>query len=140
APSTARERLREVFVLPLCPLRYALSADLRVLAEAVPFFGGLRATPARLAFESPIAIACLVDRAPCLPLRTCSISSRTNSPAWVLGDFPWRLAFWARSNVLCSGIIGSSIITGVVIDLAESPLGQVYRNGFDRLICASAVF
>ena len=34
-------------------------------------------TPARRAFESPMAMACLVERAPCLPFRTCSISSRT---------------------------------------------------------------
>ena len=42
-------------------------------------------TPARRAFDSPIAIACLVERAPCLPWRTCSISSCTNSPAAVDG-------------------------------------------------------
>src|SRR5439155_330283 len=31
--------------------------------------GGFSGIPARLAFERPIAIACLVDRAPCTPRR-----------------------------------------------------------------------
>ena len=35
-------------------------------------FGALGSfTPARRAFDNPIAIACLVERAPCLPSRTC---------------------------------------------------------------------
>src|SRR4030095_2493490 len=45
-------------------------------------------TPERRAFESPIAIACFADRAPCLPSRTWWISSRTHSPAPVDGDRP----------------------------------------------------
>jgi hypothetical protein len=61
-------------------------------------------TPARRAFERPIAIACFVDRAPCLPLRTCSISSRTNSPAWVDGAFPCRRSLRALRRVSRSGI------------------------------------
>ena len=40
------------------------------LAGGAPSF-----TPARRAFDSPIAIACFVERAPCLPSRMCSISS-----------------------------------------------------------------
>jgi len=44
-------------------------ACLRVLAEARPFFGACSFTAARLAFESPIAIACFVERAPCFPSR-----------------------------------------------------------------------
>ena len=47
--------------------------------------GGGSLTPARLAFDSPMAITCLADRAPCSPARTCSISSRTYSPACVEG-------------------------------------------------------
>jgi len=43
--------------------------------------------PLRRASDKPIAIACFVERAPCLPSRICSISSRTNSPAAVVGDF-----------------------------------------------------
>jgi hypothetical protein len=50
------------------PARVAAAALLRVLALAP--FGGASLTPARLAFDKPIAIACLVDRAPCLPSRT----------------------------------------------------------------------
>jgi hypothetical protein len=51
-----------------------------------------------------MAIACFVDRAPCLPSRMCSISSRTNSPAWVVAAFPSRFAFRARLTVFRSGI------------------------------------
>src|SRR5215472_5445728 len=40
-----------------------------------------RLTPARRAWERPIAMACSGDRAPCLPCRTWWISLRTNSPA-----------------------------------------------------------
>jgi hypothetical protein len=47
---------------------YALLAARFV--DAFPFFGGLSGTPARRAFDNPIAIACFVDRAPCLPSRT----------------------------------------------------------------------
>src|SRR2546423_14592366 len=75
------------------------AATFRVL---LPFPG--RGTPARRAFESPMAIACLVERAPCLRLRMSSISSRTNSPATVLGDFPSRAFLRARSRVRFSGM------------------------------------
>lgn len=47
-------------------------------------------TPARLALDNPMAIACLAERAPCFPSRTCSISSRTYSPACIDGDFAMR--------------------------------------------------
>ena len=59
------------------------------------------------AFDKPMAIACFADRAPCLPSRTCSISSRTNSPACVLGVFPSRLSSAARCSVFRSGMIFS---------------------------------
>ena len=52
--------------------------------------GGGMFTPARLALDSPMAITCLAERAPCLPSRTCSISSRTYSPACVEGDLVFR--------------------------------------------------
>ena len=55
----AADRLADVFFAPL----------LVPFAEAVPAFGGASFTPARRAFDSPIAIACFVDRAPCLPSR-----------------------------------------------------------------------
>jgi len=102
---TARERLAEVR-LRLPPARDALAALLFVdrfaLAGGRPSF-----TPERRAFDNPIAMACLVDRAPCLPSRTWWISSRTNAPACVDGDFPARLALRARLNVSFSGIQSS---------------------------------
>src|ERR1700730_15495423 len=54
--------------------------------------------------ESPIAMACLVLAAPCLPSRMWCISSRTNSPAWVLGDLPASLSPLARSITSRSGV------------------------------------
>ena len=47
----------------------ACFAARRVSSETVPFFGAFSFTPARRAFDSPIAIACWVERAPCLPSR-----------------------------------------------------------------------
>ena len=75
-----------------------------VRADALPLPGACNFTPARRALERPIAMACLVDAAPCLPSRTWCISSRTNSPACVLGDFPSRASSRARSSVSFSGI------------------------------------
>jgi hypothetical protein len=40
---------------------------LAVSLDAWPFLGGLSFTPARRAFDNPIAIACFVERAPCFP-------------------------------------------------------------------------
>src|SRR5215831_14813531 len=71
----------------------------------LPFLGGRSATPARLAFDSPMAMACCGDRAPCSPRRILRISSCTNSPAWVLGAFPARLSLRAFAIVRFSGII-----------------------------------
>ena len=65
------------------PLARSRCAWVRVVAEAFLFPGGGSFTPARRAFDSPMAIACFVDLAPCFPSRIWSISSRTNSPAWV---------------------------------------------------------
>jgi hypothetical protein len=96
----ARERFADGrFFVAARPAFEARAADLRVFADVVPFFGGGSFTPARRAFERPIAIACFVDRAPCLPSRMWSISSRTNSPACVLAALPSRLSRWARSIV-----------------------------------------
>jgi len=99
-------RAREVDVR-FCRRRPWLSARfaaVRVRSEACPFSGGGRSTPARLAFDSPIAMACLAERAPCFPSRTCSISSRTNSPACVDGALPARASRRARLSVVCSGM------------------------------------
>src|SRR5947208_3563624 len=102
----ARERLREG-ALRFAPFFSSRLALRRVSFEAAPFFGGGNRTPARRAFDKPIAIACLVDRAPCLPSRMCSIVSRTNSPACVEGDLPSRLSRRARSKVFFSGMAPS---------------------------------
>jgi len=51
-----------------------------------------------------MAIACCGERAPCLPRRTWSISSCTNSPAAVVGDLPSRRSSLARSAVVFAGI------------------------------------
>lgn len=64
----ARERLAEVLLLFLLAAR-SWVAFLRVLLDA-PFFGGGRSTPSRRASDRPIAMACLLLRAPCLPSRT----------------------------------------------------------------------
>src|SRR5690348_8452803 len=101
----ARERFVDAWrAVPIFPASKSRLARLTVLDEALPFFGGGRSTPARRASDKPIAMACLVERAPCLPLRTCSISSRTNSPAWVLADLPSRLSFLALSMTSFSGM------------------------------------
>lgn len=95
------ERLGDAF----CPARSrSRLACVRVRADVVPLLGVLNLTPARRALDKPIAIACFVDRAPCFPSRTCSISSRTNSPACVDGALPSRFALRARSRVFFSGI------------------------------------
>ncbi len=69
--------------------------------------GGCNLTPALRAFESPMAMACLADRAPCFPSRTWSISSRTYSPACVEGALPSALSFCARRVVSLSGMAKS---------------------------------
>jgi hypothetical protein len=66
---TARARRGDARRAPRRPARLAAAALCFVfrLAEAG---GAGRWTPARRAFERPIAIACFVDRAPCFPSRT----------------------------------------------------------------------
>jgi hypothetical protein len=54
-------------------------AFFRVASEVLPGFGGANCTPARRAFESPMAMACFVERAPCFPARISLISSRPSS-------------------------------------------------------------
>jgi hypothetical protein len=64
----ARARFAEGF-RPLLALRRA-EAALR-LVDGLALAGGEgRSTPARRALDSPIAIACFADRAPCFPSRT----------------------------------------------------------------------
>src|SRR5262245_48914619 len=52
-------------------------------------------------------MACLVERAPCLPSRMWCISSRMNSPACVVAASPRRLSRRARLIVSISAMIGS---------------------------------
>lgn len=51
-----------------------------------------------------MAMACLALRAPCLPSRICSISSRTNSPAWVEADLPSARSLATLCLVLALGM------------------------------------
>jgi hypothetical protein len=99
----ARERVAAGRLRPRRPARAAYSALFFVRAFALAGGGG-SFTPARRALERPMAMACFVERAPCLPLRTCRISSCTNSPACVVGALPARFVFRALSTVFCSGI------------------------------------
>jgi hypothetical protein len=62
---TARDRRGDGFVC-LRPAR-AADAALRFVDAFEPAGGRPSLTPARRAFDRPIAIACFVDRAPCLP-------------------------------------------------------------------------
>jgi hypothetical protein len=59
---------REVLVLPLLPLAVSRAACARTFFDE-PRFGGGSFTPARLAFDNPIAIACCGEAAPCFPSR-----------------------------------------------------------------------
>jgi hypothetical protein len=108
------------------PLAEAALFLVRELADA----GGAGSfTPERRAFERPIAIACFVDRAPCLPSRTWWISSRTNSPACVVGAFPCRLSLRARSIVAFSGI---AVLLGSAGGTARRNPPRVGRAGAGR--------
>lgn len=76
----ARERLVAGFLRrPERP--FARSCLAWPFVRDFPRLGGGSFTPARRAFDKPMAIACSGERAPCSPSRICSISSRTNSPA-----------------------------------------------------------
>ncbi len=103
--SVARERFLETgFALPFLALLESFKAFWRVFSETAPGLGGGRGTPARRALESPMAMACLVERTPCAPRRIRSISSRTNSPAWVEADLPSRWSRRAWSMAACLGM------------------------------------
>jgi len=68
AALVARDRFSDGFRRDLPPLRFWLTVAWPRL-EAMPFLGLRNLTPARRALESPMAIACFVERAPCLPSR-----------------------------------------------------------------------
>src|SRR5262245_25193253 len=64
---TARERRREAGRPRRRPEAASCTAFRRVCLEAFPAAGARSLTPARRAFDSPIAMACFVERAPCFP-------------------------------------------------------------------------
>ncbi|HEY6128904.1 MAG TPA: hypothetical protein VIW23_12050 [Candidatus Acidoferrum sp.] len=70
APEVARDRLGETFLCLDRPLAKSRFAWRRIFALARPAFGAPSFTPARRAFDSPIAMACCGDLAPCFPSRT----------------------------------------------------------------------
>jgi len=84
-----------------------VARELVFLDAPLAFAGGGIFIPAFRAFDNPMAIACLAFRTPCFPSLTWSISSRTNSPAWVEGDLPSRASSRARIKVSFSGITSS---------------------------------
>src|SRR6266568_1900599 len=131
---TARETRGRRWVLRLCwPASKAYSALLRVLVLALPLLGGRRSTPARLALERPMAIACSGDLAPCSPRRILRISSRTNSPAWVVGALPSRLSLGAFSTVLLSGIIILWLRRLWRDGLAIMPVAPAYQRAWEQI-------
>src|SRR5581483_7603532 len=98
-----------------------------------------------------MAIACLEERTPCLPSRTCSISSRTNSPACVLGDLPSRASSRARSRVFFSGMETSCECDRCNFDSDESefperaaarvnPYQPLRKNRTHAILAAEPVF
>jgi hypothetical protein len=88
-----------------CVFPFSVSRCAFFFNAASPVFGGGNFTPARLASDKPMAMACFADRAPCLPFLIFFISSCTNSPAWVPGDFPLALSRLAFFIVDLSGIV-----------------------------------
>jgi hypothetical protein len=69
ARRVARERRGDTGLLRPA-WRRSRTARFRVSADVVPGLGGASFTPARRALDSPMAITCLAERAPCLPSRT----------------------------------------------------------------------
>ncbi len=88
--------------------------------------------PARRALLKPMAMACCGERAPCLPSRTCSISSCTNSPAAVLGDLPSRRSSWALSTVDFSGIVSPCPSRAFLGSLPSGLPPMGFETGFRR--------
>src|SRR5262249_60488703 len=63
ARNVALERVVEGRCARISPRRESRAACRRVAAEVVPLRGGLSLTPARLALDRALAIACLLERA-----------------------------------------------------------------------------
>src|SRR5277367_4072285 len=98
--------------VPLCCGARATFAARRLLAglagpirrQRVEAFPGTL-IPASRALDSPIAMACLRDMAPCFREALWCISSRTKAPACVEGLSPRRLASAALRRVAFSGMV-----------------------------------
>jgi hypothetical protein len=147
APRVACERRADGrLALVRRPRALSLRALRRVLSDVVSGRGGRNGTPARRALDSPMAMACFGDRAPCLPSRTCSISSRTYSPACVDGAFPSALSRWARCRVLFSGMAVSlswrppSGRTRVNRRARLAPIRSADRSSRERALLSSGPF
>ena len=67
APSVARARRRDTFRRPPATRDDSRCAWRFIFDD--PRFGGRNRTPARRAFDKPMAIACRDERAPCFPSR-----------------------------------------------------------------------
>ncbi|TBV74171.1 hypothetical protein EYC45_10110 [Pseudoxanthomonas winnipegensis] len=92
--------LATFFVTRLRPVARSWPALCLTSPEA--FLAGLAWTPSRRALDRPIAMACCLLLARPSPASSSSISSRTYSPAWVLGDLPARLSSCAA---LCADLL-----------------------------------
>jgi len=68
--SVARERPGDALRFPERPLDRSRLACFRTRFVERPALGGPNFTPARRAFDKPMAIACCGDLAPCFPSRT----------------------------------------------------------------------
>ena len=69
--SVARDRFEDGFLFGFCrPFAVSFAALRLVDSEVVEALGAPSFTPARRALDKPIAMACFVFRAPCLPSRT----------------------------------------------------------------------
>src|SRR6266536_5099803 len=69
APDVARERFSAGLWRGLWPASMSCFAFFRIDAGPLGAFGAFNVTPALRALESPMAIACCGERAPCLPSR-----------------------------------------------------------------------
>src|SRR5882762_4718530 len=85
-----------------------------------------------------MAMACLVERAPCLPSRMWRISSRTNSPAWVEGALPSCSSCLARSIVCFSGmmnlLLAATKVRACVWQWGKSPALRGCSSGVNQFL------
>src|SRR5436305_4326217 len=87
-----------------------------------------------------MAMACLVDLAPCLRRRILSISSCTNSPACVLGDLPSRLSCLAFRMVCFLGMERSidDLLAFILSRTTPDPIKPQQHQHLNRPMGAAA--